>query len=69
MNDRTQGLYPESAPSHEGVVVPRTATDATQLAGAEAIRIDTTPIYKLWTARKGRDAMLAAAPAATKEGK
>lgn len=37
-------------------------TEEMQLAGAQAIRIDTTPINKIWTANKVFKAMLAAAP-------
>lgn len=45
--------YTDAAPSRdaqEAKPIGREPTDAMQLAGAQAIRFDTTPINKIWTA-------------------
>ena len=44
-------------------LVPAEPTDAMQAAGAQAIRIDTTALNKIWTGNAVFRAMLAAAPA------
>ena len=43
-------------------LVPVEPQDDQQLAGAQAIRFDTTPINKMWTANKVYREMVAAAP-------
>ena len=45
-------------------LVPAEPNDAMQVAGAQAVRIDTTAINKIWTGNAVFRAMLAAAPAA-----
>jgi hypothetical protein len=41
-------------------LVPKEPTDAMQLAGAQAIRFDTTPLNKIWTGNAVFRAMVAA---------
>lgn len=58
-----------AAPQHLAVpdgwkLVPAEPNDAMQAAGAQAVRIDTTAINKIWTGNAVFRAMLAAAPAA-----
>ena len=66
-----QGAPPSVAavPQHLAVqdgwkLVPAEPNDAMQAAGAQAVRIDTTAINKIWTSNAVFRAMLAAAPAA-----
>jgi hypothetical protein len=57
-----EAVQPESAqPAPMPAALP---TDEMQLAGAQAIRFDTTPLNKLWTANAVFKAMMKVAPAA-----
>lgn len=49
---------------HSWTLVPAEPDDAMQAAGAQAIRIDTTAINKIWTGNAVFRAMIAAAPIA-----
>lgn len=49
-------------------LVPAEPNDAMQAAGAQAVRIDTTVINKIWTGNAVFRAMIAAAPAAPAHG-
>ncbi|MDE1008185.1 MAG: hypothetical protein OSB38_21180 [Paraburkholderia fungorum] len=52
----------EAVRANEGfALVPLEPTDAMQLAGAQAVRMDTTVINKIWTANAVFRAMVAAA--------
>lgn len=50
------------------ILVPKEPDDAMQLAGAQAIRFNTTPINKIWTGNAVYRAMIAAAPVQGSEG-
>lgn len=56
-------VQPVAVP-HGWKIVPAEPSDAMQAAGAQAIRIDTTAINKIWTGNAVFRAMIAAAPAA-----
>ncbi|MGX5887839.1 hypothetical protein [Burkholderia gladioli] len=66
LGDGCQVCRPESAPaiseSEDAALIPMPAEpdDEMQLAGAMAIRIETTPINKIWTANAVYRAMVAA---------
>lgn len=53
---------PPMAVPHSWTLVPAEPDDAMQAAGAQAIRIDTTAINKIWTGNAVFRAMIAAAP-------
>lgn len=55
---------PPVAVPHSWTLVPAEPDDAMQAAGAQAIRIDTTAINKIWTGNAVFRAMIAAAPIA-----
>lgn len=57
-----QRLNATAHPVSDGCKVPNEPTPEMQTAGATAIRFDTTPVNKLFTANAVYRAMLAAAP-------
>lgn len=60
--DEVQRLNATAQPVSDGCKVPNEPTPEMQTAGATAIRFDTTPVNKLFTANAVYRAMLAAAP-------
>lgn len=65
MNRRSIGAPGQPMAVSDGwKLVPPEPNDAMQAAGAQAIRIDTTAINKIWTGNAVFRAMIAAAPAA-----
>ena len=59
---------PPMAVPHSWTLVPAEPDGAMQAAGAQAIRIDTTAINKIWTGNAVFRAMIAAAPIAPAHG-